>query len=58
MKDVGLSELGQAIVYPKELTLKNGKYFQVKCYEKGYAELSQKVTVFKKYVLLKMFLEK
>ena len=33
----------------------NKKY---KCYEIGYAELSGKVTVFKKYVLLKVLLKK
>ena len=27
--------------------------FNYKCYENGYAELSEKVTVFKKYLLLK-----
>ena len=30
--------------------------FKYKCYEIGYAELSEKVTVFKKYLLLKKFL--
>ena len=29
--------------------------FKYKCYETGYAELSEKETVFKKYLLLKKF---
>ena len=29
--------------------LVNGKYFKYKCYKIGYAELSEKVTVFKEY---------
>ena len=36
--------------------LVNGKSFlKYKCYEMGYTELSEKVTVFKKYLLLKKF---
>ena len=31
------------------------RLFKFKCYEIGYAELSEKVTVFKKYLLLKKF---
>ena len=34
--------------------LVNGKFFlKYKCYEMGYTELSENVTVFKKYLLLK-----
>ena len=52
-KNRGISKSDQTIGYLKEWMLINGKSFQYKCYEIGYAELSEKVTVFKKYLLLK-----
>ena len=55
IKDREISKSDQTIVYLKEWMLINGKSFQYKCYEIGYAELSEKVTVFKKYLLLKKF---
>ena len=53
IKDWEISKSDQTIVYLKEWMLVNGKSFKYKCYKIGYAELSERVTVFKNYLLLK-----
>ena len=45
-KDWGIVKPDLTILYLKEWMLINGKSFQVKCYEIGYAELSEKSDFF------------
>ena len=45
-KDWGIAKSDLTILYLKEWMLINGKSFQVKCYEIGYAELSEKSDFF------------
>ena len=53
IKDWEISKSDQTIVYLKERMLVNKSLFKYKCYEIGYAVLSENVTVFKKYLLHK-----